>query len=213
MRDSGNMWSGWVAHLSFFRHVAQLDIDYSKFAHYEAATTHGSVRYAHARFWVVSDRPLEIHRDARNRPHRVGGPNLRWSDGTAIYSLAGIRVTRAIAMGEFGVHEIDEQRNAEIRRLMIDQYNRGDSGRYLRDSGARVTHQDLDEHGRPRKILRREVADDEPIVAVALVNSTPEPDGTHKRYTFRVPPSVQTVPEAMAWHFDVPSYPVLDVQS
>jgi hypothetical protein len=31
------------------------------------------------------------------------------------------------------------------------------------------------------------------------------PDGSFKRYWLRVPPSVQTAPEAMAWTFDMPA--------
>ena len=45
MWQGGNFWSGWTAFLTFFRYVAKLDIDYSKFEHWEKATIHGSVRF------------------------------------------------------------------------------------------------------------------------------------------------------------------------
>jgi Domain of unknown function (DUF6745) len=196
MRNGGNMWSGWVSYLSFFRHVAKLPIDYSKWQHYEAAAIHAGPRYMHEKFWIVSDRPECVHKDSRHRPHRVGGPNLRWRDGWEIYSVAGIRVPRSVAMGEFGVAEIDEQRNAEVRRVMIDLYNKGDSGRYLRDSGARVVHSDVDLLGHPRRLFVRELPGDEPIVAFEVVNSTDEDDGSLKRYTFRVHPELRPLPVA-----------------
>ena len=78
MADGGNFWSGWSAYLSFFRHVSQLPIDYSKWQHYEAAAIHAGPRFMHKRFCVVSDRPEFIHRDAQARPHRIDGPYIRW---------------------------------------------------------------------------------------------------------------------------------------
>lgn len=62
-----------------------------------------------------------------------------------------------------------------------------------------------DEHeligARTGRLLRREIRDDEPIVIVDLLNSTPEPDGSVKRYQFRVPPNTKTVLEGLAWGY------------
>ena len=52
-----------------------------------------------------------------------------------------------------------------------------------------------------RVITRREMNDDEPLVMVRVINSTPEPDGTNKRYMLRVPPTIKTAREAVAWTF------------
>jgi hypothetical protein len=38
-----------------------------------------------------------------------------------------------------------------------------------------------------------------------VVNSTPEPDGSFKRYWLRVPPQMQTAREASAWTFGLTS--------
>lgn len=54
------------------------------------------------------------------------------------------------------------------------------------------------------ELYRKELAGDEPLVMVRVVNSTPEPDGSFKRYMLRVPPTVQTAREAVAWTFDMP---------
>jgi hypothetical protein len=40
---------------------------------------------------------------------------------------------------------------------------------------------------------------------VELLNSTPEPDGSVKTYHLRVPPTMRTAREAVAWTFDVPA--------
>jgi hypothetical protein len=36
---------------------------------------------------------------------------------------------------------------------------------------------------------------------VEVVNSTPEPDGSRKTYFLRVPPTIETAREAVAWTF------------
>jgi hypothetical protein len=41
----------------------------------------------------------------------------------------------------------------------------------------------------------------ENIVLVEMVNSTPEPDGSYRRYFERVDPDIQTAKEAIAWQF------------
>jgi hypothetical protein len=46
---------------------------------------------------------------------------------------------------------------------------------------------------------------DEPIVMIEVVNRTRDPDGGFKRYWLRVPPTVQTAREAVAWTFNMPA--------
>lgn len=38
-----------------------------------------------------------------------------------------------------------------------------------------------------------------PLVMVEVINSTPEPDGTSKRYFLRTDPSCRTARQAIAW--------------
>lgn len=72
--------------------------------------------------------------------------------------------------------------------------------RYLEESGAESVHRD--ETG----VLWRIALDgDEPVVMVEVVNSTPEPDGTHRAYWLRVPPRVRTAREGVARTFGVDS--------
>ena len=93
------------------------------------------------------------------------------------------------------VGEIGGESNVERRRVLIDRYG---PARYLVDSGATVVHQD--DWG---SLYRRDMGNDEPIVMVKVVNSTREPDGTWKDYWLRVPPTVRTAREAVAWTFGV----------
>jgi hypothetical protein len=51
------------------------------------------------------------------------------------------------------------------------------------------------------QLYRRELANDEPLVMVRVLNITPEPDGSAKPYLLRVPPNIRTARGAVAWTF------------
>lgn len=89
--QGGNHWSGEVAFLSFFRHVAKLDIDYSKWDCYERLAAYGP-RMLHERFCIVAELPEYIYQDPDNRPHREDGPFCRWRSGRALYYWHGTEV-------------------------------------------------------------------------------------------------------------------------
>ena len=67
----------------------------------------------------------------------------------------------------------------------------------LLDSGA--VEVQLDDFG---TLYRKEITGDETLVMVKVVNSTEEPDGTFKDYFLRVPPTMRTSHEAVAWTFN-----------
>jgi hypothetical protein len=64
-----------------------------------------------------------------------------------------------------------------------------------------VVAADLDSLGRPRRLWRAGRQADVDLVAIELVNSTPEPDGSFRTYWLRVPPHVRRCREAVAWSF------------
>ena len=205
MWDGGNQWSAWMSYLSFFRHVANLDLpEYEKVQHYEAASIHGGPRIMHPDFCMISDRPEFIHRDEQNRPHSLTGPFCRWRDGWSLYYVHGVRVpTFVIESPEMiTVAHVDREENAEVRRVMIERFGGGRSAgggpeAYLKATNAKV----IDHEEGIGTLRRRDVPNDEPLVMVEVVNSTPEPDGRWKHYWLRVPPNIETAREAVAWTF------------
>ena len=96
---------------------------------------------------------------------------------------------------------IDEEDNAEVRRVMIERYKYGSeihgSAAYILDAGGKK----LDHDERFGTLWNRDVKDDEPIRMIEVINSTREPDGHFKTYWLRVPPTVKTAHEAVAWTF------------
>ncbi len=195
LHNGGNFWGQYVSFLTFFRYVAKLKIDYSTFDYYEKLAIHSGSRFMHKKFCIISDRPLFIKQDDQHRPHCDTGPYIKWRDGAALYCVHGVRVPAWIIEqpDKITVQSIEDQENAEIKRIMIDKYGLGN---YINKSGSVELHQD--EFG---ILYRKDVENDESIVTVCVVNSTPELDGTHKKYWLRVPPNMKTAKEAVAWTF------------
>lgn len=204
---AGGWWMG-AAYASFFREVCDLELPgdlWERSLAYEATVESACWWCPHSNFVMVCERPAEIHRELAdpNRPRGWGSHRLHhdtraavsWADGWGVYAVHGVRIPferRHIveSPGRITVAEIEAETNAELRRVLIERYG---TERYVVDSGATVVHSlpaDYPVAGlRTARLLRKDVRDDEPIVYVDVLNSTPEPDGTHRRYMLRVDPS------------------------
>ncbi|WP_326701100.1 hypothetical protein OG909_29640 [Streptomyces sp. NBC_01754] len=144
---------------------------------------------------VISERPVELHRDEAGRLDRGDGPALAYRDGFALHAWRGMPVPAAFLdeLAALTPERIRAEENAELRRVMLEYYG---YDRYLAESGAEPVHRD--ETG----ILWRIALDgDEDVVMVEVVNSTPEPDGSCRTYWLRVPPATRTAKAGVAWTF------------
>ncbi|WP_440104129.1 DUF6745 domain-containing protein [Streptosporangium sp. H16] len=147
---------------------------------------------------VVSDRPtrfeFDLPRPHQPRPHNATGPALVWRDGWSIHAWRGVGVSKALIDGELTITDWLRERNAEVRRAILERMGY----EWLLDNGT-ARKIATDDYGTLWWIL-------DPysligIVVVDVVNATPEPDGSFKRYILRVPPD-QTVPrDAIGWTF------------
>jgi len=110
---------------------------------------------------------------------------MAWADAWKLYAVHGVWVPGWIVETpeKITVRGIQQQQNVEIRRVMLERYG---TARYIQDAGAKAL--DASDYG---TLYRIEVADDEPIVMVRLVNSTPEPDGSAKEYWLRCEPELR----------------------
>jgi len=169
---------------------------------------------------ILTERPTSIHRDDQNRLHNTDAAAIIYPDGFALHAVHGVRVPADVIENKTSItiERIGKEPNAEIRRVMIEMYG---SDRYLIESGAKVIHRDA-----TGLLYRKELVDDEAIVMVRVLNSTPEPDGVmtreeaiavfgdagkaainasegarFKEYMIRVPPQITTAHEAVAWTF------------
>lgn len=164
---------------------------------------------------IVVNSPDIIKFDDERRLHSTDGPAVLFSDGYAGYFVHGVRLPPdrgAQLLAAPTLKDIQTEQNAEVRRVLVDIYDKNEPGRYLRDAGAKVVHEDTDQYGRARRLLRMAMPDDEDLVMVEVTNSTPEPDGTYKKYTIRVEPELRPMlddgygePQQMTCHNAVAS--------
>jgi hypothetical protein len=121
-----------------------------------------------------------------------------WRQGPLVLGSMAV-LQRYLIEGYF--HHLTPQlilaiRNVTVRREAMQSYG---IERLLRDGGA--TRVKGDKFG----VLWRMPSDNETdphAQWVEVKNSTPEPNGRRARYFLRVPPTVETPREAVAWSFD-----------
>lgn len=123
-------------------------------------------------------------------PETFRGIGLRWR---------GVPVNAQIAFFPETLRgpEILAERNAEVRRVMIERVG---FEQFLREVNAEVLDTDRDRSGE-RKLLRVPLTNDEPVVVVSLLCPS-----TGRQYLVRVPPQMRTCHQAVAWSagFDNP---------
>ncbi len=185
----------WLASYEYFRVVCGLTKETEGLVGLIEQAKHAGWYLPHANICWVSERHNLLELDARGRLHSTSGPAVAYPDGWKIYAIHGVRVAEHVVLHpeQLTVPEIEREKNAEVRRVMMDRFG---LYRFLRESNAKEIHND--EYG---TLYRKELQDDEPIVMVRVANSTPEPDGTRKEYFLRVPPNMTRAKEAVAWTF------------
>jgi hypothetical protein len=124
----------------------------------------------------------------------VAGSGLTGLPAGSVSALRwrGVRVGERLAFAPHTISgaEILAQPNAEVRRVMMERIG---SERFLEEVGAKVLDRDTDAGGE-RTLVRVDLPDDEPFVAVCV--GCPS---TGRRYTLRVPPTITRAQAASAW--------------
>ncbi len=143
----------------------------------------------------VGSYPKSTVLDNLGRLSNIGGPSAEYDDGYELYAVDGIVVPKkfVFAPESVTVEDVERETNVAVRRVLMESYG---VIKFLADSNAVLI--DRDEFG---ELFRKELSNDEPLVMVCVTNSTMEPDGTYRKYFLRVPPSVSTAKEAVAWSF------------
>jgi len=143
---------------------------------------------------ILTERPTCIHRDPANRLHCEDGPAVAYPDGWGIWAWHGTRVEQEIIEDPkaLTVKRITDEENAELRRTYMEIYGQG---RYMKEAGGKL----LDEVHEPpfpglidAKLWRLPNPDGgEPFVCVECQNSTPEANGSWKKYHLWVHPELR----------------------
>jgi hypothetical protein len=116
-------------------------------------------------------------------PESLSGVALRWR---------GVSVTAQIAFFPETLNGTDilAERNAELRRVMIERVG---FEKFLSEVKAEILDQDRDRGGE-RKLVRVPLPEDEPVVVVSI-----HCPSTGRHYLVRVPPTIKTCHQAVAW--------------
>ncbi len=146
---------------------------------------------------LACDRPSKLEVDQWNRLHSAAGPATEFPDNYQVYSWHGNVVESWYITNpeQISLAEIESEKNIVRRRILIEVFG---EARFLTETGATI--QDESEFG---VLYRKPLPTDDDLVMVKVINSTMEPDGTWKSYFLRVPPSITTAKEAIAWTFNL----------
>ena len=161
--------------------------------HWRLAGTVGWV-LPHQRECWLAERPSRLAIDLQGRLHSKEGPALSYPDGWGIYAWKGIRLQPWMIENPSGIgpRAINRERDPRVRRCLIEILT---PERYIALGEAVPVSRD--ETGTLwRRHWARQV-----WAAVEVVNGTPEPDGTLKRYYLQVPPEMRSAREAVAWTY------------
>ncbi len=137
-------------------------------------------------------RPTVLARDSEGRLHSPGGKCLAYPDGWGFYAWHGLRVPEQVILAPERLSREDffKEPNVEVRRVIQERMGSrfvSELGGQVIDTGARGTLYEvrLPEDG-PEGVARYVQVQDA---------STP------RQYVLRVPPTIQTAAEAVAWSF------------
>ncbi|MCC7527763.1 MAG: hypothetical protein IT342_04535 [Candidatus Melainabacteria bacterium] len=142
---------------------------------------------------LLSEPPVQLHFDDQFRTHHPTGPAIVYAGDMKIFCWRGTRVPETAITCDTNLGVIDAEPNIEIRRILIERYG---TQQFLLDAGVEIR-----QHDKFGSLYVKEVWGDEPIVMVHITNATPEPDGQYRTYFLRVPPTIRTAREAVAWTF------------
>ena len=119
-----------------------------------------------------------------------------WPDGSGRWYWDGIAVPERIAAArdQLTADLVAGIDNQELRRVAVDRLG---WERFLATASAELRAQD--DYGKLWATTVR--IDGERVHLVEVVNATAEPDGSHRRYFLRVPPTTRTAREAVGWTF------------
>jgi len=221
--------SDWLSNIDYFRSVLGLQKETADLNGLSMITQSAGWFWPYENVCWICDRTENVHLDDNERIHNLVGPAISFRDGWKIYAAHGVILPEWIieTPAQITPTKIDNQSNAEIRRVMIELFGQT---RYLKEGGSQLIG--FDTFGR---LWKKELRGDEPIVMAEILNSTPERDGSlgvrdavatfgedaqvnhdgmmmrlggvpenlrFKSYFLRVPPNCASPREAVAWTFN-----------
>ena len=194
MRDSvwasvyGSHDANWLAFYTFLEAELGLTIQTEKLLGLWELSKSAGWAIPHENICWVSERHSVIKQtrlpSGRYQLHCDDGPAVAYPDGWQLFYVHGVAVTEQIVMRPetITLAQIAAEKNAEVRRIMVERYG---YEKYLRESDAKLIDSCAADHAMPglRTAKLWSIGD---ITMLDVLNSTPEPDGSVKRYVIPV---------------------------
>jgi hypothetical protein len=142
---------------------------------------------------AIVRRPNVLSRDAQGRLHSATGRAIEYRDGWGFWAWHGVRVPEKVilAPGTLTREDFLNEPNAEVRRVIQERMGE----RFVPELGGTV----LDRG--PRGTLYEVALPDDPERVARYVQV--QDASTARQYFLRVPPTVKTAAEAVAWSFNL----------
>jgi hypothetical protein len=148
-------------------------------------------------YWLGRDlalivrRPQQLLLDTAGRLHSATGPSVRYGDGWDVYAWHGVSVSERVisAPERLTAKDWSGTQNVEVRRVIQERMGArfiSEIGGVALDSGPRGTLYQAELPGDPERVAH-----------YVQVHDT----STERIYYLRVPPTIQSAEEAVAWTF------------
>lgn len=152
---------------------------------------------------VLTERPVELHRDQQNRLHNPNGPAISYPDGWGVYAWHGTRVPKGLIDPGWDALTAMRESNTEIRRCAVERYAEKEGWlKIVNDLKCKHLDGPVDDPGNPGQTLslyRLEKVYEEPVNLLLMTNGTVERDRTRREFGETVPVNVTDAISAAAW--------------
>jgi hypothetical protein len=142
---------------------------------------------------VLVRRPARLLRDSQGHLHSATGTCLEYRDGWGFYAWHGVRVPEQVILAPERLSREDflKKWDVEVRRVIQERMG----SRFVSELGGVVMDRG------PRGTLYQVALPRDPDRVARYVQV--QDASSERQYVLRVPPTVQTVAEAVAWTFQV----------
>jgi hypothetical protein len=140
---------------------------------------------------IACERPLAVNFDERERLHNDAGPAVEFRDGWKLYRVHGVDVPEWLFTNpeRMSIEAIHQEGNTEVQRVMIERFG---WDRYAAECGAEIV-----DHDEKYGTLMRRGRGEDAILFLKVINRSPEPDGSFRKYILPVDSELRPIPDPM----------------